>query len=121
MTEDAPPPDEIEQATEEIERDLEAAGEFFITLKERALTLYERLADQLGSESALYQAAAIAAALLLGWPLGRPLRASIDRLLHGEHVPWVQVLHDPCFLPNPLPFTLPRTPILLISRQRCGC
>ncbi len=83
MTDDAPPTDKIEPATEEIERDLEAAGEFFITLKVHALTLFERLADQLGSASGLYQAAAIAAALFLGWALGRPLRASIDRLLQG--------------------------------------
>jgi small-conductance mechanosensitive channel len=53
------------------------AEQVITALRENVLATAERLQDQLSSMTAFYQLAAIAGALLLGWLVARPARASL--------------------------------------------
>ncbi len=53
------------------------AEQIITTVRDNALATFERLQEQLSSVTAFYQLAAIAGALLLGWLLARPARASL--------------------------------------------
>ena len=71
-------------ASEELQRDIQSAEQFFASARENTEILFERLRDQFASVDAIYQCAAIIAALALAWLLSRPFRTRGPSLQAGR-------------------------------------
>ena len=73
VSEESPPPDDLPPA------DFERVENIFLAIRDNAIVLFERLRDQLSSETVFYQIGAVGLAALIGWFAARPLRATLKK------------------------------------------